>query len=182
MNIEIFAIYLTGITFLFWFALSVFRQLQSRHSHSIYRYDILSLIPTWKLFVTPVEKDFHLLYRDRFKEEGAKMTEWQLVNTYKRYKLLGAVWNPTQLFDKSKFDLITKLALSTAGVQDLSKLEETMPYQTILNYVMYLPRNYGDEKKEFETQFMIMTTSGIIDEETPRPLFVSSFHQYHKPN
>jgi hypothetical protein len=52
MNIEIFAIYRTGITFVFWFGLSVFRQLPGKDSHSIYRYDILSLIPTWKLFVT----------------------------------------------------------------------------------------------------------------------------------
>lgn len=93
-----------------------------------------------------------------------------------------AIWNPTQLFDKSKFDLITKLALSTANVQDLSKLQETMPYQTILNYVIHLPRKYDDEKIDFDTQFTIMTTSEIIAEEPPRTLFVSSFHHYHKPD
>jgi hypothetical protein len=180
MNTEIFSVYIVAIAFLFWFGLSIFRVLPGKHSHSIFRYDILSLIPTWKLFVTPIEKDFHLLYRDRFKDEGEKMTDWQLVNPYKRYKFPGAIWNPTQLFDKSKFDLITKLALSTANVQDLSKLEETMPYQAILNYVMHLPRNYYD-KVEFDTQFQIMISGGIITEEPPRTVFVSSFH-HHKPN
>ena len=180
MNIEIFAIYLSGITFLFWFGLSVFRQLPGRNSHFIYRFDILSLIPTWKLFVTPIEKDFHLLYRDRFKD-GEKMTEWEMVTLDKNYRFIGAIWNPTKLFDKCKFDLITQLALSTASVQDLSKLEETLPYQAILNYIMHLPRKY-DDKEEFDTQFMIMITNGVLSEEPPRSIFLSSFHHYHKPN
>ncbi len=48
---------------------------------------------------------------------------------------------------------------------------------------MYLPRRYEDGKKEFDTQFMIMTTSGIMAKEPPRPVFVSSFHHHgHKPN
>jgi hypothetical protein len=181
MNTEILSVYIIAIAFLFWFGLSIFRQLPGKHSHPIFRYDFLSLIPIWKLFVSPIEKDFHLLYRDRFKG-GDKMTDWHLVSPYRRYKFVGAIWNPTQLFDKSKFDLITKLALSTANVQDLSKLEETMPYQTILNYVMQLPRSYDIGKEEFDTQFMIMTTSGIIAEEPPRTVFVSAFHHHYKQN
>src|SRR5712691_4723726 len=171
MNIDIFAIYFTGVAFLFWFGLSVFRHLPDKSTHSIYRFDILSLIPTWKLFVTPVEKDFHLLYRDRFKD-GEKMTEWKMVTLDKNYRFIDAIWNPTKQFDKCKFDLITKLALSTANVQDPSKLEETMPYQAILNYIMHLPRKY-DDKEEFATQFMIMITNGVLSEEPARSIFLS---------
>jgi hypothetical protein len=82
MNVENFAVYGISIAFLFWFGLSVFRQLSGKHSHSIFRYDILSLIPTWKLFVTPIEQDFHLLYRDRFNKDGEKMTECLHFFTY----------------------------------------------------------------------------------------------------
>jgi len=109
------------------------------------------------------------------------MTEWEMVTLDKNYSFIGAIWNPTKLFDKCKFDLITQLALSTASVQDLSKLEETMPYQAILNYIMYLPRKY-DDIEEFDTQFMIMITNGVLSEEPPRSIFLSSFHHYHKPN
>jgi hypothetical protein len=189
MNIDILAIYLTGIAFVFWLGLSVFRQLPGKHSHRIFRYDIFSLIPTWKLFVTPIQNDFHLLYRDRISGlEQAPLTEWKLVSidnnkNYNNNKLVSAIWNPTKLFDKCKFDLITKLALSTANnIQDQSKLEQTMPYQTILNYIMHLPRNYNNNNynEEFDTQFMIMITSGVMSEEPPKPVFVSSFHRYHK--
>jgi hypothetical protein len=180
MNIENFEVYVIGFVFLFWFGLSVFRQLPDKHSHSIFRYDILSLIPTWKLFVTPIEKDFHLLYRDRFKD-GEKMAGWEMVTIDKHYRFIGAIWNPTQLFDKCKYDLITQLALSTASVQDPSELEETMPYQAILNYIMYLHRKY-DDIEEFDTQFMIMITNGVLSEEPARSIFLSSFHHYHKPN
>lgn len=203
MNIDIFSIYLTGIAFVFWFGLSVFRQLPGKHSRPIFRYDILSLIPTWKLFVTPIENDFHLLYRDRFKGLEESPTEWKLLEINKNYnnnnRFGGAIWNPTKIFDKCKFDLITKLALFTANnTQEPSKLEETGPYQVILNYVMHLPRkyyyddnnnnnnknkNYDDDDDDFERQFMIMVTNGVLSKEPPRPVFISSFHRYynHKP-
>ena len=139
-----------------------------------------------------------------FKGLEESPTEWKLLEINKKYnnnRFVGAIWNPTKLFDKCKFDLITKLALSTANnTQDQSKLKETMPYQVILNYVMHLPRKYYDDdnnnnnnknknydddndEDDFERQFMIMVTNGILSEEPPRPVFISSFHHYynHKP-
>ncbi len=161
------------LLFAAWLAISIVCQLSRKAENWLRDRDLFSLIPRWNFFApNPSMQDFHLLYRDRYPD--GSVGRWSEPPRMKPNPIVSAFWNPGRRYNKALFDVTQHLlrASETLASSPL-RLQLTLPYVVLLNYVSGFPRWDG----AIETQFLLMTSYGRQSPDKPTPVFVSALHQ-----
>ncbi|MET9211664.1 MULTISPECIES: hypothetical protein [unclassified Nocardia] len=171
---------LLAILLLTWFAISVICQIPrsvakweaGRLEHWFRAHDVLGLLPRWHFFApSPATDDLHLLYRDL--SVDGQLAPWREISPRKPAKWLGAVWHPGRRQNKAMIDITLELlkdGLSLNG--DTDRIQTTLSYIAMLNFVCSLPR----DRRAHATQFLIMRSKGSDDNPDHQVLFVSAMH------
>jgi hypothetical protein len=135
----------------------------------IRRADWLCLVPEWKFFApNPGRHDFHLLYRDQFRD--GTLTEWTEVSPTGKRRWWHFLWNPAKRGNKALFDTVSQL-FDHVRAGDKT-LEVSIPYLTLLNYVSSLPRTTSP----VFTQFLLMCSQGNLPDKDPELCYFSARH------
>jgi hypothetical protein len=161
-----------ALSFVFglWFALSVIRQFRLPIMDWITRYDILGLVPSWRLFAPrPMRVDYKVMRR--FSTDAGPRTKWHdpVIDPHtNRWRI---IWNPHRRGRKITGEL-GKL-MGTAAFADWPV---SMRLQHGL-YVALLSRVSADAPREANAvQFGIIVHRKFDPEYPSYPLFVSPFH------
>jgi hypothetical protein len=131
------------------------------------------LIPEYRFFApNPAEGDFHLLFRDIYKD--GTTTVWTELCLLKPRRLSHAIWNPEKRPRKALFDCVAQLGASMnhLGSNNPNALKITTPYLLMLNHVSSMHRTVPG----IRTQFIIMQTHGWASEQPASALFTSAPH------
>jgi hypothetical protein len=136
-------------------------------------HDVFGCIPRWHFFAPrPATEDLHLLYRDRL--PGGRITRWCEVLPRGPHLLGGAVWNPDKRHNKALIDATHELIKVSASVDgDRDRIQLTISYIALLNFVCCLPRDYTAEG----TQFLVMRSKGFDGTRQPTSLILSAMHR-----
>jgi hypothetical protein len=162
---------------LIWLILSVFAQFsKSKYILQIKLHDHFALLPLWTFFApNPGVTDYRLLYRDTFFD--GQITPWKEVEL-SGTSPVNAIWNPEKRSRKTIVDSCQILFQILSNTNANSALVSnsvlvSMPYLTILCYVMNMPRNNLCEYR----QFLICSTYGFYTSKEPDILFISQTHR-----
>jgi hypothetical protein len=134
----------------------------------IRRWDLLVLVPEWKFFSHPPQENYFLLYRD-IAGDGS-VTGWKEIGVARRRAWWNFFWNPGRRARKAFFDLVVETARKAHYGQ---RLEGTIPYLTLLNYISSLPRSIPAAR----TQFAIFLSAAAGPEREPRMMVASAIHE-----
>ncbi|MFE7720345.1 hypothetical protein ACFU44_15030 [Nocardia rhizosphaerihabitans] len=171
---------LLAILLLTWFAVSALCQIPrdvekweaGRAEQWVRAHDVLGLVPRWHFFApSPATDDLHLLYRDRWAD--GQLAPWREIGPRRPAKWLGAVWHPGRRQNKALIDITLELlqaGLSLNG--DTERIQTTLPYIAMLNFVCSLPRDHCAHA----TQFLVMRSKGADENPDHQVLFVSAMH------
>ena len=131
--------------------------------------DACLFLPEYRFFApSPIQGDFHMLFRDTF--ANGTLGEWTEVCGGRNRRLLDAIWNPEKRERKAMFDAVNQLfELRERG----AILPLTTPYLLLLNYVAAVPRTVRPKL----TEFQIMYSYGWWAERTPDTVLVSELHR-----
>jgi hypothetical protein len=110
------------------------------------------------------------MYRDRLPDSS--FSPWREILPEDRRTLGKALWNPQKRCRKSLGDTID-LLLQIRKADPQRALALTMPYRTILNYVISQPH----DPQSSATQFMVVRTGGFFADSKPRLVFKSDWHE-----
>ncbi len=152
-----------------WFGLSILAQFDIAASRIVRGHDAFSLLPRWTFFVRPGLSDRHFMYRDQLPDSS--YSAWREILPEDERTLGKALWNPAKRCRKSLGDTIESL-LKTRQTDPQRPLAPTMPYLTILNYILSLPH----DPQSAATQFMVVRTGGFLTDSKPRLVFKSDWH------
>ncbi|GEM32916.1 hypothetical protein NN3_39230 [Nocardia neocaledoniensis NBRC 108232] len=134
--------------------------------------DVLGLLPRWHFFApVPATDNLHLLYRDRMAD--GQLAPWREIGPRRPAKCVGALWHPGRRQNKALIDITLELlqaGLSLDG--DADRIQTTLPYIALLNFVCSLPRDH----RPYATQFLVMRSKGSDENPEHQVLFVSAMH------
>ncbi len=125
--------------------------------------------PRWTFFARPGFLDNHLVYRDQLPDNS--FASWREILPEDKRTLGKALWNPAKRCRKSLTDTV-ELLIQIRKADPQAALAVTMPYLTILNYVVSLPH----APQAAATQFMVVRTGGFLADGKPRLVFKSDWH------
>lgn len=150
------------ITFVYisWFSITLLCQRQTALANAIRARDVFSIIPVWTFFApNPEVLNFHLLYRDLLPD--GKYTPF-LEITLCNHSMLRTLWYPKRRHWKVLVDVVHTLThFSNASSEERRKVEETLPYIILANYVSNLPHT----PEAIGTQFAIFSAQGQLSED-----------------
>ena len=132
--------------------------------------DRFGFIPRWSFFApTPGVHNFYLLYRIRFND--GTVGQWvSLCGLDKFRSHWTAIWNPDRRTKKTVFDLAAVLVRERADdEQDRARIQLSIPYLLILNYISGLSPRSGVNA----VQFLVMEN---FQDGSAYPVFVSALH------
>jgi hypothetical protein len=152
-----------------WFGFSILAQFDSPAARLARDHDAFSLLPRWTFFASPGFSDSHLVYRDQLPDNS--FSAWREILPEDKRTLGKALWNPAKRCRKSITDTVD-LLIQIRKTDPQQALAPTMPYLTILNYVIALPH----DPQAPATQFMVVRTSGFLTDSKPRLVFKSDWH------
>jgi hypothetical protein len=151
------------------FVLIAVRQVSSQQYHRLTGWDIAGLLPVWRFFAPePGRFDYHLLYRDKLRNE--LITPWREIQTTTSCGSLRAIWNPSKRSNKALVDIVSDLAREWNEVDD-GRIMYSVPYIALLNRVSNLPRLQDADG----TQFAVFVSPGLTGQ-SAELLFASNFH------
>ncbi|MBK1787267.1 hypothetical protein [Prauserella cavernicola] len=156
-----------------WAGLTVFQQLDRSHWLQ-WKVDPTAMgIPNWRFFApTPGRHDFNLLYRDKLADGG--LGEWREHSIGVDRKALHMVWHPGRRVEKALFDAITQLFQMSEDLEDQRRVQLTVPYLALLNFVSN-EIDHADDA--VEVQFMIGQSAAHEASVDPKLLFLSEWHR-----
>ncbi|MFF8288349.1 hypothetical protein ACF068_03810 [Streptomyces sp. NPDC016309] len=155
-----------------WWAISALNQLQKAGPVQR-RVDPLQIfIPSWRFFGPhPGMHDTHLLYRDELAD--GTLTEWREKVIVEERRGHHIVWNPNRRREKVVFDAVEELKIFVRREEPLERLQLTLPYLVLLNYVSKQCDHHADAKR---TQFLIALSPGYDETVPPEMFFASDVH------
>ncbi|MFD8827332.1 hypothetical protein ACFV1C_33915 [Streptomyces sp. NPDC059605] len=155
-----------------WWAVSALNQM--RKAEWIQRrVDPLQIfIPSWRFFGPhPGMHDTHLLFRDELPD--GTMSDWEEKVIVEERRVHHMVWNPNRRREKVVFDAVEELKVFIRREEPLERLQFTVPYLVILNYVSKQCRHDPSAKR---TQFLIALSPGYDETLPPEMFFASDVH------
>ncbi|HEX6903344.1 MAG TPA: hypothetical protein VF789_26745 [Thermoanaerobaculia bacterium] len=152
-----------------WFGLSILAQFDNTASRAARSRDAFSLLPRWTFFAHPGFSDYHLMYRDLLPDNS--LAAWREILPADKRTLGKALWNPDKRCRKALFDTVD-LLIQLRKKDPQQPLASTMPYLTILNYVI----SQRHAPQATSTQFMVVRTGGFLTDSKPRLIFRSDWH------
>jgi hypothetical protein len=156
-----------------WAGLTVFQQLDKPHWLQ-WKVDPVAMgIPNWRFFApTPGRHDFNLLYRNKLAD--GRLSEWREHSIGVERKAVHMVWHPVRRLEKALFDAITGLFQYAEAIEDERRVQLTVPYIALLNFVSNEIEHAGDA---VEVQFMIGHSAAHEASVEPKMLFLSAWHK-----
>ncbi len=162
-----------------WFLLSVISQFDHTVVDRMRRHDCFGLIPIWTFFApNPGQTDYHLIYRDKVRDEQGSWTEVPMVHTRTMWHFL---WNPHKRVNKVSSDVVSGIAGVVAHHQELGTPAErirealvlSLPYLILLSLVT---RQDKRGESALSRQFAVAETYGFTKARGPAVLLCSLFH------
>jgi hypothetical protein len=155
-----------------WLLISVLCQIPGKFSDLIQRVDIFNLIPRWNFFApSPGTYDVHLLFRDRLPDDT--FSPWKEISGCRHTPYFSMIWNPGRRHNKAMFDVTRHIAdIASHNQESPEKIQVSIPYITILNFVSARKRKYY----ACQTQFLLMRSYNRATEKEPTVIFTSSLH------
>jgi len=133
-------------------------------------WDHFKVIPSWAFFApNPGVTDYQLLYRDRLFD--GQFSNWKEVQ-YRNTSFLRSMWNSEKRRRKAIADSCKFLLQSISKNSNNKSVVLSIPYITILTYIMSMPKSPLCEYR----QFLIARTFGYISSSQPDILFISHQH------
>ncbi|MEP0262705.1 hypothetical protein [Dokdonia sp.] len=172
MNLsDIFTYFIVGCLG-FWLLASAICQFNILRLETFFRrMDYFSLLPRWSFFApNPGVTDYHLLYRDKDKEN--ECGRWKELPIASKRTLLGAIWNPKKRSKKALSDAVQTIVRSSDKLK-ASEFKTSICYIALVNFISSFPRKEDGNT----TQFMIMESYGHFPDKGPKMLFRSEFHK-----
>ncbi|GAA2096322.1 hypothetical protein GCM10009801_65800 [Streptomyces albiaxialis] len=155
-----------------WIGLTVAKQFRKTPPFLSRIDPINTAIPVTTFFApNPGNTDIHLLTRARMGDGST--TEWAEYPLIERRTLRHMIWHPSRRVEKLLPDAFSELKQVTLGEDRIERLQLTIPYLTMLNFVTHTCEQPPGARK---VQFMLASSAGFDDREEPRTLFVSEFH------
>ncbi|EIE98540.1 hypothetical protein [Saccharomonospora glauca] len=155
-----------------WFGLSVTQQTGRPHPLAKRIDPTAMAIPNWRFFApTPARHDFNVLYRDRLR--NGELTPWREQEITKDRTLRQMLWHPDRRMEKALFDVASELLQSREQIQEAERIQLTVPYLAMLNFVSYQVEHHPDA---VAVQFLIAQSAGHDESVEPTMLFLSEFH------
>jgi hypothetical protein len=152
-----------------WLVASILAQFDSAAMRVARDHDAFSLLPRWGFFARPGFFDNHLMYRDLLPDSS--LAAWREILPSDKRTLDKALWNPEKRYRKALSDMID-LLIQLRKADPQQSLASTIPYLTILNYVI----SQHHDPQATATQFMIVRTGGFLTDSRPRLVFRSDWH------
>lgn len=136
------------------------------------------LLPTWTYFApSPINNDYHILYRNRIKNVTSK---WKEISIISKNKSLSAIFNPKK---RQKKMLITiygrivgesqKLAKKNNNLVEVKELSHKLPFKLAMSLTLNAENNLNNETQQ---QFMIVKKQGYGINSKAELVFVSNFY------
>lgn len=140
-----------------WLVLTIFIQFDGDVSHSIQKFDKLSLLPRWTFFAPkPGDTDVHLLCRF-WKNDSPG--EWMEVQLTKRNSgptwHMKSVWNPNRRIEKLLFDFSNDITYCRNKQLDETHLTEYIQ-------ILALVETLREDVEQTHVQFMIAGSNKTI--------------------
>lgn len=156
-----------------WAGLTVFQQADRAHWLQ-WKVDPTSMgIPNWRFFApTPGRHDYNLLYRN--KSADNRLSPWREHSIGVDRTALQMIWHPGRRLEKALFDAISGLFQMAEHVEDERRMQLTVPYLALLNFVSNEADHAGDT---VEVQFMIGHSAAHEASVEPTMLFLSAWHK-----
>ncbi|WP_024877740.1 hypothetical protein [Saccharomonospora piscinae] len=156
-----------------WAGLTVFQQLDKPHWIQTKVDPTAMGIPNWRFFApTPGRHDYNLLYRSTL--DDGELTEWREHSVGVQRRALQMVWHPGRRLEKALFDAISQLFLLADRFDDPRRMQLTVPYLALLNFVTNEVEHHADA---VEVQFMIGQSAAHEPDVEPKMLFLSEWHK-----
>lgn len=159
-----------------WFAVSTVTQLPAIRRH-VDRFDTSGmLLPSWRFFAPwPAMHDLDLLVRDLLPD--GSVTPFRDVTVVAERRWHHSVFHSNRRHEKGVFD-VCQATLQLAGKWPLHRLQLSLPYLTILNWVTH---GCGHHPDAVRTQFLIGRSAAFDETVEPDFLFASDFHDLRAP-
>lgn len=156
-----------------WAGLTVFQQADRPHWLQEKVDPTAMGIPNWRFFApTPGRHDFNLLYRNKLAD--GSLGGWREHSVGVPRRLVQMVWHPGRRLEKAQFDAITQLFQLTDRLADRRRVQLTVPYLALLNFVTNEAEHGADA---VEVQFMIAHSAAHEESVEPKMLFLSEWHR-----
>ena len=161
---------LLGAGLLGWLVLSVPYNIP-RWRDALSPWDYFSLLPGWTFFApVPGTSDYHWLFRDRLRD--GTLTPWTELSRVRERSVVTAVLNPDKRKLKTMLDIIGELSSPTLNESGHSAVAVSLSYLLLLHSVCSMRHPV----ESTQTQFLVMSASGVTPGEEPKALFLSAFH------
>ena len=154
-----------------WFATSAATQFPALRKRVDF-YDVSGmLLPSWRFFAPwPAVHDLDLFVRDQLPD--GSVTPFRDVTIVAKRRWHHSIFHNNRRHEKGIFD-VCQATLLLAGRWPLDRLQLTLPYLTILNWVTHGCEHHPDAQR---TQFLIGRSAGFDESVEPEFLFASDFH------
>jgi hypothetical protein len=152
-----------------WFLLTAVHNCDARILRSVKRHDVFNLIPRWRFFApSPLQADFDLFYRDRFKDE---ITPFQRIPVHSNGSLFKFLFNPYGRIKKSVYHTVSRLTKRSRGDASREDIILSLDYLALVSLVCKLPAAPGAQR-----QFVIVVSYGPYSGREPTLFMTSEFH------
>ncbi|WBB63095.1 hypothetical protein O7599_11445 [Streptomyces sp. WMMC500] len=133
---------------------------------------INTAIPVTTFFApNPGRSDIHVLGRERLADGST--TQWCEYPMLERRTIRHMLWHPGRRVEKLLPDTVSELTQLALDEKRIEVLQLTIPYLALLTFVTHhCPHPPGSR----QVQFLVVSSGGFDEEEEPRTLFASDFH------
>ncbi len=158
-----------------WLVLSVFNNIP-RWRDVLSRHDMFCLLPAWSFFAPqPGTNDFHWLFRDML--EDGTLTPWTELTVVEERSLFTVFLNPNKRALKALLDIAGELGSASLNRYGSKAVALSLGYLTLLDRLNNIPHATTSS----QTQFMLMTSSGVRPADQPSVYFLSHLHALEMP-
>src|SRR5919112_1882947 len=166
--LDCFIIVILGI----WLLLSIIAQFNEiKWTQRIRDQDHFKVIPSWTFFApNPGISDYQILYRDMLFD--GQLSNWKEIS-YRNMSILHSMYSSDKRRRKAIAESCKILLQDANNDPENKSILISIPYLTILTYIMSMPKNRLCENR----QFLIARTFGYIQSKQPEILFISHQHK-----